>query len=125
VRGPEYQVLVPKTDSDGLDIGGVRTVDIAAPVGTNTGWNFLAAGPRGADLCAWNGSFFPFARTKADRLAAGDPRPSLEERYTNHAGFVAAVEREAGRLVRERLLLEEDARTLVGIAGASTILKRP
>ena len=124
-HGPEYQVLVPKTDRDGLDIGGVRTVDIAAPVGTSTGWNVFAAGPRGTDLCAWNGSFFPFAATKADRLTSGDPRLSLEERYTDHAGFVAAVEREARRLVTERLLLEEDARRLVEIARASTILKTP
>jgi len=123
VRGRQYQVLVPKTDRDGLEIGGVRTVDIAAPVGTNTGWNLIAAGPRGTDLCGLNGAFFPFATTRAERQAAGDPRPSLEERYTDHAGFVKAVEEASNRLVKQRLLLEEDARTLVGIARESAILR--
>jgi hypothetical protein len=33
----------------------------------------------------------PFAITKAQRLAANDPRPSLEERYGTHDGYVAAV----------------------------------
>ena len=46
-RGKSYQVLVPKPDRDGLDVGAIRTVEIAAPVGTNTGWNLIAAGPRG------------------------------------------------------------------------------
>lgn len=122
-RRATYQVLVPKTDEDGLDLGGIRTLDIAVPVGTNTGWNLRAAGPRGGDLCGLSGAFFPFARTRADRLASGDPRPSLEERYTNHAGFVAAVERGARQLVSERFLLEEDAKVLISTAQASAILR--
>lgn len=48
-RGVDYRVLVPKPDKDGLDAGGVRTVDVAVPVGTNTGWNRIA-GPRSRDL---------------------------------------------------------------------------
>jgi hypothetical protein len=122
-RGPQYQVLVPKPDRDGLDLGGIRTVDIAAPVGTNTGWNLIAAGPRGTDLCGLSGSFFPFARTRAERQATHDPRPSLEERYGDHAGFVKAVERESTRLVKQRFLLDEDAQRLITIARESTILK--
>jgi Alpha/beta hydrolase domain len=39
----------------------------------------------------------------------GDPRRSLAERYRDHDGFVDAVARAAHALVRERLLLEEDA----------------
>jgi len=122
-RGAQYQVLVPKTDGDGLEIGGVRTPDIAAPVGTNTGWNLIAAQPRSMDLCGLSGAFFPFATTRAERLAAGDPRPSLEERYIDHAGFVKAVERESNLLVKRRLLLEEDARTFINMARESAILK--
>jgi len=33
----------------------------------------------------------PFAGTKAQRTATGDPRPSLTERYGTHDGYVAAV----------------------------------
>ena len=121
--GAAYQVLLPATDKDGLDLSGVRTVDVAVPVGTNTGWNLRAAGPRGSDLCGLSGAFFPFAARRAEREATKDPRPSLEERYQDHAGFVRAVEAATLRLVGERFLLEEDARTLVATAKASKILQ--
>ena len=121
-RGKAYTVLVPKPDKDGLDIGGVKTVDVAAPVGTNTGWNRIA-GPRNRDLCGLSGSFFPFAKTKAERLASGDPRLSLEERYTDHDGFVKAVDASARALVKERFLLEEDAQRLIEAATRSSILR--
>ena len=75
------------------------------------------------DLCGLSGAFFPFARTKAERPASGDPRLSLEERYKDHAGFVRAVKRATERLVRERFLLEEDARTQIRMAEESQILK--
>ena len=122
-RGGSYRVLVPTTDRDGHAVAGIHTVDIAAPVGTNTGWNLLAPGPRGRDLCSLTGSFFPFARTRAERLANGDPRLSLEERYGDHAGFVAAVRRAADESVAVRLLLSEDAEVLVGMAEESDVLR--
>jgi hypothetical protein len=122
-KGARYQLRVPKPDEDGLDLGGIRTLDIAVPVGTNTGWNLWGAGPRGKDLCGLNGSFFPFARAAAERAKTGDPRRSLEERYTDHTGFVAAVEQGARTLVSERFLLEEDAKTLIATADASGILR--
>ena len=121
--GPRYQVLVPRPDADGLDLGGVRTLDIAVPLGTNTGWNSRAAGLRGNDLCGLQGSFIPFATTVAERQASGDPRLSLEKRYSDHAGYVRAVEEAARRLVQQRFLLEEDAATLVEDAEMSDVLR--
>jgi hypothetical protein len=122
-RGASYRVLVPKPDRDGIDVGGIRTVDVTAAVGTNTGWNLIAAGPRGTDLCGLSGAFFPFAKTAADRLASGDPRLSLAERYRDHAGFVKAVDDASRALVKERFLLQEDADRHVETAKASSILK--
>jgi hypothetical protein len=122
-KGAKYELRVPKPDADGLDLGGVRTLDIAAPVGTNTGWNLWAAAPKSNDLCGLNGSFFPFARTAGERAKSGDPRQSLEERYKDHAAFVHAVEQAARTLVADRFLLEEDAKTLIGTADASAILR--
>ena len=122
-RGASYQVLVPTTDIDGHAVAGIRTVDIAVPVGTNTGWNLYAAGPRGRDLCGLTGSFFPFAKTRAERLASGDPRRSLEERYGDHAGFVQAVERATEDSVTRRYLLEEDGEIIIKMAEDSDILR--
>jgi alpha/beta hydrolase family protein len=122
VLGPGYKLFVPKPDHDGLDVAGVRAMEIRAPIGTNVGWNVRATGFRAPNLCGLFGSFFPFATTKAERLASGDPRASLEERYKNHEGFVDAVERAAQELEQERFLLPEDATTYVRAAEASSVL---
>ncbi|MQB01819.1 MAG: hypothetical protein GEU78_16325 [Actinobacteria bacterium] len=121
--GDRYEVLVPATDSDGLDLAGIRPVEIRAPLGTNTGWNLRAPGHRPENLCGLSGSYIPFAETRAERLAAGDPRPSLEERYGNHGGYVRAVRRATQELVREGLLLREDAARFVREAAASDVLR--
>jgi hypothetical protein len=121
--GPAYKVLVPKTDDDGLDVAGIRQMEIRAPLGTNMGWNVRAVGNRAPDLCSLTGSFIPFATTKADRLAAGDPRPSLQERYEDHDGYVEAVREAARQLVKLRLLLPEDAARFIRNAEASDVLR--
>ena len=115
--------MVPKTDSDGLDLGGIRAVEVAAPVATLTGWNMRAAGHRRPELCELNGSYIPFAKTKAEREQRGDPRPSLEERYRDHAGYVKAVAAAARQLVKERFLLQEDADRYIEAAKGSDVLR--
>ena len=82
-----YNVLVPRVDRDGLDVAGVRSVAVSAPIGTNVPWNYRAAGFGAGDLCDLSGSFFAFATTKAQRLASGGPRLSLQERYGGISGL--------------------------------------
>jgi hypothetical protein len=122
--GRAYKMFVPKPDADGHDVAGVRPLQIRVPVGTNTGWNVRAREHREPNLCGLTGAFFPFAETRAARLARGDPRPSLEERYKNHEGFVSAVASAVEALVHERMLLSEDAAALLDAARASDILTK-
>jgi hypothetical protein len=121
--GPSYKLFVPKGNEDGLAMAGIRPMEVRVPLGTNTGWNVRAVGSRGPNLCSLTGSFLAFATTKAERLASGDPRKSIEERYENHAGYVNAVRQAAKKLVEERLLLEEDANRFISAAEASNVLK--
>ena len=73
------------------------------------------------ELCDRDGSYSPFAATRAEREARKDPRPSLEERYGSHAGYVRRVEEATRALVAERLLLQEDAdRLLERVKSAET-----
>jgi hypothetical protein len=123
LQGASYPVLVPKPDRDGFDIAGIHSMQVRVPLGTTTGWNIRKARHDAADLCGLSGSYWPFAKTVADRTAAGDPRKSLEERYGNHAGFVEAVEKAARELVKARFLHAEDAERYVAAARASDVLK--
>ena len=94
------KMMVPRVDSDGNELGGVPTVLRDAPLGTYLGWN-ITAGPGDAhydgrpfhagQTCNYVGGMVPFAKTKAQRMANNDPRPSLEERYGTHEGYVAVV----------------------------------
>ena len=120
--GARYNVYVPKPNEDGLDVAGVRPLEVRVPIGTHTGWNIRKKESRGPNLCELAGSFIPFAVTKEQRTTAGDPRKSLQERYGSHDGYVNAVRNAATSLVVERFLLEEDATRFVTEAESSTVL---
>ncbi len=124
LAGPSYKVLVPRPDKeDGLDVSGVRPVEIRAPLGTNVGWNMRAPGHREGNLCGLSGSFIPFASSRAERLASGDPRKSLEERYKTHEGYVRAVKQAVNQLEHERFLLPEDGDSYITQAESSEVLR--
>jgi hypothetical protein len=113
---PGYQALVCQTDADGNEIAGIRLPPIAVPIATYTGWNLYQAPYPEGELCDREGSYWPFATSKADREVHGDSRASLEERYGTHANYVQAVAKAADALVAERLLLPEDAERYVNEA---------
>jgi len=107
-NGPVYPSFVPKTDKDGNDIAGVRLPDVTVPLATYTGWA-LRRGAQANDGCEGTGQYIPFPKTKADREATGDPRRSVEERYSSFDKYFNQIERAVDNLVRNRLMLCEDA----------------
>jgi Alpha/beta hydrolase domain len=117
--GSLYPALVPKTDEDGNTLAGLRLPDIAAPIATFTGWNLRRDPPE--EGCDASGMIIPFARTKAERAASGDPRASLEERYSDHAAYVRAVSASARSLQARRLLLQEDVDRYIKAAEESDV----
>ena len=98
--------LVPKIDVDGNESSGLRLPDQALPIATFTGWN--GARDKTKEDCV-SGAKLPFPTSRAAREANGDPRQSLPERYGSRAYFVGALRSVADRLVKERLLLPQDA----------------
>jgi len=115
--------LVPRVDADGNETAGVPSVQLLVPLGTYTGWNVLTQGYGAGGSCGFLGGFIPFATTRAQRLAAHDPRLSLEERYGSHEGFVARIRTVAAERVAEGWLLPDDAAKLVAQAEVSDVLK--
>lgn len=107
--GPAYAFLVPQVDESGNEIGGLRSPDIAVPLGTYTGW--LPGNP-----VSGAGVYAPFARTRAEREASGDPRPSVEERYGDREQYIRLVLDAATPLVHEGYVRAEDLGEIVGAA---------
>ncbi len=111
--GEEYPALVSQLDEDCNEIAGIRLPDLQVPVATYTGWNLrhpdignpeLYIGISGG-LAGWT---LPFPVTRGEREASGDPRLSLEERYSSREEFLNRVWAAAQGLVEEGYLLTED-----------------
>jgi len=104
-----YGVLVPAFGPDGNELGCLNLPTLAVPVATYTPWNLRSAaiGAEG-ELLGLQGGYIPFAKTKADREQAGDPRPALLERYRDYGDYQNKLNAAAEKLAAERYLLEED-----------------
>jgi hypothetical protein len=94
---------------------------VQVPLGTYMGWNVRKAGFSEGDSCDLTGGFIPFFETKAQRVAAGDPRPSLQERYPTHQDYVNKVTAAANALVHARFYLPEDAAGIIAAAQAAAV----
>jgi hypothetical protein len=118
--GPVFPALVPAVDADGNDRAGIRLPEVEAPLGTLTGWNWRHPRVGAPDaLLPYRGSYLPFAPTKAEREASGDPRPSVAERYPGgREDYLRRVAAAAGALVRERFLRAPDVASVVDRAAA-------
>ena len=133
---PVYGVRV---NADGNEVtAGMPTVLGEAPLGTYVGWNLATTGWYGPNASNGPGSvgqvfagagnsggYWPFWDTRANRMAAGDPRLSLEERYGTHEGYVCVVTAAVSNAVQQRFLLPSDAPTLIANATASNVLAPP
>ena len=125
--GPVYPSFVSKVDADGNEIAGVRLPPVAAPIATTSGWALRSSTFGGSadhmDGCESSGQWIAFKTTQAERVAAGDPRHSLAERYGDHDGYVQAVTKAARKLQHRRFLLEADVQRYIDSARSSSILK--
>jgi hypothetical protein len=112
--GTPFVVRVPAVDGDGNVRAGIRLPDIAVPLATHAGWNYRDASIGAPDRLAGEiGSYIPFARTRADRERAGDPRPSIEERYSSRDEYVGKCAAAALDLIARGFLRPEDAADLL------------
>ncbi|HEY8297690.1 MAG TPA: alpha/beta hydrolase domain-containing protein [Candidatus Baltobacteraceae bacterium] len=112
--GAAYPVLLPQVDADGTDLAGIRLPEIAVPLATYTGWNLRSPSVGApAKTSDFYGSFLPFAQTRARRLATGDPRLSIEERYPSEDVYLALYAAASRILVRQRLVLAADRPALL------------
>jgi hypothetical protein len=105
--GAPYVTLVPRADSLGNELGGIRSVELRVPLGSYLPWQLRAVPPTDR-LVSFQGTFVPLERVEADRRRVGDSRPSLEGMYASRDAFLSAVDHATRALVSERVLLPED-----------------
>jgi hypothetical protein len=143
IQPPIIKSVLPvygaRVNADGNEtVTGMPTVLGDAPLGTYVGWNLATTGWYGPSASNGPGSvgqvfagagnsggYWPFWDTQANRIAAGDPRLSLEERYGTHDGYVCVVTAAVNKAVHQRFLLSSDAQTLISSATASNVLAAP
>ena len=114
-----YPDWVSAVDADGNEVAGLHMPDVAVPVATHTGFNPRHPETGGAgQLLEYIGSTVPFADTAAAREAAGDPRPSLAERYAGRDDYLDRVRAAAEALAARRYLLARDVGLCVDLAAA-------
>jgi hypothetical protein len=121
--GPVYPSFVSKVDEDGNDVAGIRLPPVAVPVATTTGWGLRRPEFGGNDGCESSGQLIPFATTKSQRQAKGDPRRSLEERYQDRDEYIDKVTKASQELENQRLLLPMDVQRYIDEAQASSVLQ--
>jgi hypothetical protein len=107
--GAPFGVLVPQSDGDGNDLGGVRLPELQVPLATYTGWN-LRDPSIGApeQRVSFLGSWIPLAKTTEERKKSSDPRLSIAERYKSQEEYMSKFEQAAKKLIEQRFLLQED-----------------
>ncbi|MBN1240889.1 MAG: hypothetical protein JXB36_20485, partial [Gammaproteobacteria bacterium] len=115
--GEPYPLLLPQVDADGNEVAGLVSPELAAPLATYTGWSLYRApfGPED-ELVSLQGSYIAFAPNRAARMAAGDPRPSVEERYPSREHYIGLVAEHAETLARQGYLLAEDLPSIIARA---------
>ncbi|MDQ6688953.1 MAG: alpha/beta hydrolase domain-containing protein [Gemmatimonadota bacterium] len=106
--GAPYPVLVSRVDSIGNDLGGIRSIELLAPLATYYPWQ-LRTGTATDRLTSFRGTFAPLPRTDAERTSTGDSRPSIESLYGDRTRFMQRVENGISALIAQRFLLPEDA----------------
>ena len=107
--GKPFGTMVSAVDADGNEVGGIILPELAVPLAAHTGWNLRHADIGGTEqLLMFAGSTLPFARTRAEREPAGDPRPSIAERYASREEYLARVRQAAEALAGEGYLLPDD-----------------
>jgi alpha/beta hydrolase family protein len=115
--GPAFGSLVSAVDDDGNEVAGIVPPELAVPLATHSGWNLRHPDIGGDEqLLVFAGSTIPFARTRREREATGDPRPSVEERYRDRDEYLARVRQAARELARQRYLLDDDVEISVTLA---------
>jgi hypothetical protein len=114
---------VPTVGADGNEnVGGIPSVLGQAPWASYISWNIIPSGPYAGQAVELNAGYWPFHDTTMAATAAGDPRPSLEQRYGTNRGYKCVAQQAAIIAAANGYLLPTDETTLLGDISGSNVL---
>ncbi len=114
--GKPSPVLVPQVDADGNEHDGVRLPEITVPLATYASWSLRDPSIGAPDQrVSFELSYIPFPRTATERIAKGDPRKSIAERYAGRDDYMSRYAKAVDKLVAERWILPEDREALLDL----------
>jgi hypothetical protein len=102
-----YTVLLPTSDAQGNDKGGVRMPDLSVPLTTSKGYSLRKSGFVAGDQNGLSSSQLAFSVLTASKNPA-DPRKSVQELYTNKTGYLTQWNAAVDALASKGLLLPDD-----------------
>lgn len=112
--GKAFPLLVPQPDSDGNERDGVRLPELTVPLATIAPWNLRAPSIGAPDQrVSFEASWIPFPKTAKERQSAGDPRPSIAERYRSEQDYLSRYTQALDALIAQHWILPEDRGSLL------------
>ena len=103
--GKPFGVLIPQVDEFGNELGGIRNIEIAVPLGTYTPWALRTGLPGAQDeLRDFYGTWLPLSKA----TNAQDSRPAVKDRYVDKNDYLEQAKSAAQSLIKGGYLIEED-----------------
>jgi len=102
-----YTVLLPTSDGQGNDKGGIRMPDLAVAITTSKGYSVRKSGFVAGDQNGLSSSQLAFGLTTTAKNPS-DPRKTVQELYTNKAGYQTAWNAAVDALAAKSLILPDD-----------------
>jgi hypothetical protein len=107
--GSAFPALVAQVDALGNEVGGVRNVELMAPLATYAPWHVRTGYAGGtSELTDFFGTYMPLPRTEAKRIQTGEPRPSVEALYATRENYLQRAKEAAASLVEQGYVMPED-----------------
>jgi len=108
--GKPYAIRVPAIDRLGNEVGGLRALELRAPIATYLPWSLRHGRPGSSnEMAGYIGSFLPLALDAQGRRT-GDQRPPLDGLYPTRDAYETRVVAQIDALVEAGWMLPRDRR---------------
>jgi len=114
VLGKAFPTLVPQVNELGNEMAGIKMIESMVPLATFYPWSLRIGFPAAEEeLVDFYGTFIPLPVNRSVKKRDLDPRPAISQLYSNKKVYLNKVRIEVVNLVKDRFLLQQDARKVI------------